>query len=289
MNPYFEGIPRFFAIMDDQPRDGTASFSTPVYKQRYKICSLLDATPCFTKFFQYKLQVDKQESYSSEEYPFKIHVESGTPASPHPHEIRMAFSWDWNGETMRYWETGQKVFVKAIHMWIPVIDTADRTQPLWRGGGGGRFLFTAMEDSSDDYQERVLQQINLREIMLPLPPLPPNKSLDGIPWRAPPSQPRPSAPLAPVTPQPVRPVSSVQAPTQYPPAFVASAILKDAISKGETCSISLNSFEECETITLTSCYHLFDTASLKSWMATKKECPLCKKHIAFMMDCPRDS
>ncbi len=66
------------------------------------------------------------------------------------------------------------------------------------------------------------------------------------------------------------------------PVFIIETLLQDLEKKGETCSISLKTFSECETILITPCYHFFDEESLWHWLTSKGECPLCKKPVAFV-------
>lgn len=66
------------------------------------------------------------------------------------------------------------------------------------------------------------------------------------------------------------------------PAFVAELIKKDAIAKKDSCSISMNRFEECDRLAVTSCYHLFDHPSLCMWLKRNDTCPLCNTVITSM-------
>jgi len=63
------------------------------------------------------------------------------------------------------------------------------------------------------------------------------------------------------------------------PAFVAELIKKDAINKKDACPISMNPFEECDNLMLTSCYHLFEYTSLRMWLKKNTSCPLCNAAI----------
>jgi len=68
------------------------------------------------------------------------------------------------------------------------------------------------------------------------------------------------------------------------PIFVAELIRKDAISNKGSCPISMAPFGECESITVTSCYHIFDTSSIQKWYRYKKTCPLCMTKIDAMLE-----
>lgn len=63
------------------------------------------------------------------------------------------------------------------------------------------------------------------------------------------------------------------------PMFVAELLIKEAIKKGESCSISMIPFEESTSVTVTSCYHIFNTESIEEWLRCNSVCPLCKKVI----------
>jgi hypothetical protein len=63
------------------------------------------------------------------------------------------------------------------------------------------------------------------------------------------------------------------------PRFVAEALVKTNRDANNECSISMIPFKDCFQVSVTNCYHCFDTDSLKEWMNNKKTCPLCKKYI----------
>lgn len=61
------------------------------------------------------------------------------------------------------------------------------------------------------------------------------------------------------------------------PEFVCRALVRDVIEKRESCPISLSEFTADMNISVTSCYHVFETGSIYSWLATNKTCPVCKQ------------
>lgn len=85
-----------------------------------------------------------------------------------------------------------------------------------------------------------------------------------------------SPPPTPTAPPTILPLPPTPPP---PPKFVSELVLRDAAAKGDTCSISLTPFGDCNSVSVTSCFHIFDTESLKVWMKTKGECPVCKQAI----------
>jgi len=121
----------------------------------------------------------------------------------------------------------------------------------------------------------------------PLPPLPPLRPVNN----------RPPTPLhissrlyvrddsddsddsdeeSPRVPQPSAPVSHS---ASQIPLFVAELIKKEAIEKNTSCPISMESFSDCKALRLTSCYHLFESDALSTWLTTKDTCPLCKQQV----------
>ena len=65
------------------------------------------------------------------------------------------------------------------------------------------------------------------------------------------------------------------------PKYVAELLKNDLISKGESCSISMNPFKDSKDLQVTPCYHVFDGASLRKWLTTKSSCPLCKQVVTL--------
>jgi hypothetical protein len=63
------------------------------------------------------------------------------------------------------------------------------------------------------------------------------------------------------------------------PRYVLELVKRDAVSKGESCPISMTPFQECSSTTVTSCFHLFETESIRTWLSTKDCCPVCKQKV----------
>ena len=86
-------------------------------------------------------------------------------------------------------------------------------------------------------------------------------------------------------PQPVHmnasapPQETQEIPPSQIPLFVANLIKNEAIAKNTSCPISMESFSDCKTCSLTSCYHLFERESLATWLSTKNTCPVCKQQV----------
>ena len=60
------------------------------------------------------------------------------------------------------------------------------------------------------------------------------------------------------------------------PAHVIEALLRDAKVGKECCPISMTSYSECNSLTITSCFHIFETKSIEEWFKTKTNCPVCR-------------
>jgi hypothetical protein len=60
------------------------------------------------------------------------------------------------------------------------------------------------------------------------------------------------------------------------PAHVIEALLRDAKVGKECCPISMTSYSECNSLTITSCFHIFETKSIEEWFKTKRNCPVCR-------------
>lgn len=60
------------------------------------------------------------------------------------------------------------------------------------------------------------------------------------------------------------------------PESVGTLLLKQAWSGEESCPISAIPFQEIQSLSVTSCFHVFNTESLQQWQQTKNECPVCR-------------
>jgi hypothetical protein len=72
-------------------------------------------------------------------------------------------------------------------------------------------------------------------------------------------------------------VAESVAPAKPVPEFVCRALIREAIEKKETCPISLCELGTGMSISVTSCYHLFEKESLNTWMTANRSCPVCKQ------------
>ena len=84
---------------------------------------------------------------------------------------------------------------------------------------------------------------------------------------------QPAANEAPAQQQPRKPLVPL-------PRRIAWLIAEDAAKNKETCSISMDEISPI-TAAVTTCFHVFDSASLKEWFnktqSAKKSCPVCRE------------
>jgi hypothetical protein len=67
------------------------------------------------------------------------------------------------------------------------------------------------------------------------------------------------------------------------PYFVAEAVFKDALEKGEECPITFVPLTECEYVVMTGCFHLFENKAFSQCMRSSRDCPKCRKRVDFML------
>jgi hypothetical protein len=63
------------------------------------------------------------------------------------------------------------------------------------------------------------------------------------------------------------------------PKAVGDALLRDARVSKDACPILQLPFSECETLAVSSCFHIFDKASLTRWQQDHTSCPVCRCKI----------
>lgn len=59
------------------------------------------------------------------------------------------------------------------------------------------------------------------------------------------------------------------------PTFVIENHMHCEIARSE-CPIASIGLKECDQVSMLDCYHVFDSASIRTWMCIKAECPVCK-------------
>lgn len=77
------------------------------------------------------------------------------------------------------------------------------------------------------------------------------------------------------------PSALASSPSAPLPKFVTDLIIADAVAKRATCPITMEPIR-ADNATVTSCYHIFDTAALTAWAASQDSttiCPQCRKDL----------
>lgn len=86
--------------------------------------------------------------------------------------------------------------------------------------------------------------------------------------------------LIPFPPLP-RPVIQVQALPM--PKEVGDTLIQAAVQRGDECPILYNKLSDCDSVSITSCFHAFDSAALNEWRSTSGICPCCRTPIASVV------
>ena len=63
------------------------------------------------------------------------------------------------------------------------------------------------------------------------------------------------------------------------PELVGTLLIQHAQASDESCPISAIPYSEIDSLTATSCFHVFDTASLEQWTREHNSCPVCRNRI----------
>jgi hypothetical protein len=97
----------------------------------------------------------------------------------------------------------------------------------------------------------------------------------------------PSRPLTPPAPPEIRvvqvevPVERVVVQTRVSPLpkAVGDILLANARRSTDSCPIASTPFSECDILSITSCFHVFDAPSLTRWCEDHTSCPVCRAKI----------
>ena len=87
-----------------------------------------------------------------------------------------------------------------------------------------------------------------------------------------------------ILPPPAAATAATQQPTPKAkpkaiPRRIAWLVAEDACKNKETCPISMEDISPI-TASVTSCFHVFDTSSLNTWLQEKNTCPSCREPCA---------
>ena len=67
------------------------------------------------------------------------------------------------------------------------------------------------------------------------------------------------------------------------PPHVLQKLFAEARNGTDVCPITLAPFSESEQLSITSCYHIFDTEGLNEWRAVRSTCPTCTGPIQLVI------
>jgi hypothetical protein len=76
-----------------------------------------------------------------------------------------------------------------------------------------------------------------------------------------------------------RVVERVVVQVQPLPKPVGDVLLSNARKGADSCPITALPFAECESLCVTSCFHIFEAASMSRWRETHTTCPVCRSAI----------
>lgn len=67
------------------------------------------------------------------------------------------------------------------------------------------------------------------------------------------------------------------------PEFVGRLLITNARQGSESCPISTVPYGEIQSLSATSCFHVFETESLQRWLRENRTCPVCRIHVRNMV------
>ena len=70
------------------------------------------------------------------------------------------------------------------------------------------------------------------------------------------------------------------------PGHVIQLLTEDAVKRNEICPITLEPITS-ETSSMTSCFHMFDTAAIERSLTTNRNCPVCRHPNPTIVSCLR--
>jgi len=109
----------------------------------------------------------------------------------------------------------------------------------------GQFLYTWRRELTSSYTEHAEYQKNMRNMMIHI----------------------------------IKDMESISRPPVQIPKFVTDILKANAMTKKESCGISLTPFSECSELRITNCYHIFEGANIQTWLKKSNKCPVCKEPI----------
>jgi hypothetical protein len=185
----------------------------------------------------------------------------------------------------RAWYTQIQVFFRPLYAWVPILEfeTSPRLPAL--------HVFPLEGDTAETCAQRIQDLQRLRAQILPPPPRAVQRDpLYYYPEATPLLQVQDDPDLLFFTevapPAPPPPPARVPSPKPpgFVPRFVAELVKREAISKGDTCAITMAPVAECERPTMTSCFHIFEGAALEAWLRNHTACPSCRQPVTDAME-----
>ena len=152
-----------------------------------------------------------------------------------------------NGEHLYLWRFPWCIQLEELDVWIPILDSDKRDKIP------GAFAYKTQYEVHNPWYE---EYRSLRTNML--------KTIEEQQWRTI----RRNAP------------PRLQVAATKPPKHVAEIIKRDAIANKMTCSICLDDITADMTVSVTACFHIFESTSLKGWIQRTCTCPVCLKPIS---------
>lgn len=85
-------------------------------------------------------------------------------------------------------------------------------------------------------------------------------------------------------PLPPSPTESPPPPKPLPiPELVGTLLIQNATAGEDSCPISAVPYKELTSLSATSCFHIFDTESIQTWLKDHNQCPVCRHSIANLI------
>jgi hypothetical protein len=83
--------------------------------------------------------------------------------------------------------------------------------------------------------------------------------------------------------EPMAPSPSTLARPLPIPKFLGDLLIENAQKGEECCTITAMPFKDLESLTATSCFHVFDTTAINRWSRDHNSCPICRTPITNMI------
>lgn len=176
---------------------------------------------------------------------------------------------------MKFWYL--PILLNAFGKEIPVLDFEYKS---WLPVPIHRVAVESLDEVKNRYKEGYNRYQNYSESYLTI------SDFSSLPNR-PPTPPRPSRTSSPDSIESVATVLEFLPDSSKPlhlPAVVGKLLAIQAWENDECCPIIAIPYRELDSLSVTSCFHVFDTESLSVWRQTKNECPVCRCQITNVVN-----